>query len=111
MKTELIQIIDELNEVIKVKNLNITHSELLDSALRIYLTNSINKQKQSSRPPTYSKPFVKNALENEKTANEQLATKNQLWRLKKENIPIPLGLTKKRASELIKEKENGQMEN
>lgn len=111
MKTELIQIIDELNEVIKVKNLNITHSELLDSALRIYLTNSINKQKQSSRPPTYSKPFVKNALENEKPANEQLATKNQLWRLKKENIPIPLGLTKKRASELIKEKENGQMEN
>lgn len=108
MKTELIQIIDELNEVIKVKNLNITHSELLDSALRIYLTNSINKQKQSSRPPTYSKPFVKNALENEKPANEQLATKNQLWRLKKENIPIPLGLTKKRASELIKEKSNEQ---
>jgi hypothetical protein len=107
MKTELIQIIDELNEVIKEKNLNITHSELLDSALRIYLTNSINKQKQFSKP-TYSKPFVKNALENEKPRNEQLATKNQLWRLKKENIPIPLGLTKQKASELIKQKENEQ---
>lgn len=107
MKTELIQIIDELNEVIKEKNLNITHSELLDSALRIYLTNSINKQKQFSKP-TYSKPFVKNALENEKPRDEQLATKNQLWRLKKENIPIPLGLTKQKASELIKEKANEQ---
>lgn len=108
MKTEITQIIKDLKEVISEEKLNILDKDILDSALRIYLTNSINKQKQSSRPPTYSKPFVKNALENEKPANEQLATKNQLWRLKKENIPIPLGLTKKRASELIKEKSNEQ---
>ncbi|MFA5746427.1 MAG: hypothetical protein WC932_06270 [archaeon] len=107
MKTEITQIIKELKEVITEENMNILDKDILDSALRIYLTNSINKQKQFSKP-TYSKPFIKNALENEKPANEQLATKNQLWRLKKENIPIPLGLTKQKASELIKQKENEQ---
>jgi hypothetical protein len=106
MKTELIQIIKELKEVINDEKLQILDKDILDSALRIFLTNSINKQKQYSK--SYSKPFIKNALENEKPRDEQLATKNQLWRLKKENIPIPLGLTKRKASELIKQKQNEQ---
>lgn len=96
MKQELIQIIDELSEVIREKGLQIFDKDLLDSALRIYLTNSINQQKKS-----YSKPFVKNALENEKPANEQLATDKQKFALKKLKVNFPDNLTKKEASVLI----------
>jgi hypothetical protein len=99
MKEELKQIIQELKEVIIEEKINITDSELLDSSLRIYLTQTINKQKTNN--------YLKNELSPqeklEPKENDGLATKNQIYFLKKNGITIPFNLTKKRAFELIKE--------
>ena len=95
MKTELKQIIDELSEVISEEKLNITHSELLDSAIRIYLTNTINKNKST---PLKNEQSPKEYLEN----TSGLATPQQIYALKKAGKTIPEGLTKKEAYLLIK---------
>ena len=95
MKTELKQIIDKLSEGISEEKLNITHSELLDYAIRIYLTNTINKNKSI---PLKNEQSPRDYLED----THGLATPNQIAFLKKQGKTIPEGLTKKEAYLLIK---------
>jgi antitoxin component of RelBE/YafQ-DinJ toxin-antitoxin module len=95
MKAELKQIIKELSEVINEEKLNITHSELMDFAVRILNSQSINKK---SYP-------LKNELPNnlEPKENDGLATKQQIYFLKKAGIEVKEGLSKKDAFMKIKE--------
>jgi hypothetical protein len=94
MKTELKQIIKELSEVISEEKLNITHSELLDSAIRIYLTNTINKNKTTPLKNESPRDYLENT--------NGLATPQQIYVLKKAGKTIPDNLSKKEAYLLIK---------
>lgn len=101
MKEELKKIIQELKEVTKDEKLNVLDKDLLEFSIRIMNTNVI----------TINKPKFDNKLKNELSPKERLepkdnegpATKNQIYFLKKNNITIPEGLTKKEAFNLIKE--------
>jgi hypothetical protein len=92
MKEELRLILKELSEVIEEEKLNITHSEIFDAALRIYLTQTINKNKTTP---------LKNELEPKE--DDGLATPNQIYALKKAGKEIPKGLTRKEAWKILKE--------
>lgn len=94
MKEQLIKTINELKEVLSETKLSITHSELLDFAVRLCNTEQINKSKN-----TYNNLSKK--LNNE--LKEPLATDKQVWALKRAKKTIPEGLTKKQAFEMIKE--------
>jgi hypothetical protein len=109
MKEELNQTIDELNEVIKEKKLNILDKDLLDFALKLYITESINKQKQFY-PKTYPKnefnikkdfPFIKKDYANPLTKSEEPATEKQINLIKRYGKVIPAGLTKRKAMKII----------
>jgi hypothetical protein len=109
MKQELIQIIKELREVIDEAKLNITHSEIMDFALKIYITESINKQKQYPKS-NYVKNEFKNTNPNTNplTSKDEPATNSQIWKLKQLGITPNAGLTKRGASQLIKQAESKQ---
>jgi hypothetical protein len=97
MKQELKNIIKELKEVVIEEKLNILDKDLLEFSIRIMNTNIItinkpNKLKNEQSPREY--------LEN--TGGNELATKNQIYALKKAGIEIKEGLTKKEAFLLIK---------
>jgi hypothetical protein len=83
MINELRQIIQELKQVIKEENLNITHSEILDISVRIMNTGVMNKPKQF------------NNLKNESPKPDfEPPTQAQIKACKKLNITIPEGASK-----------------
>lgn len=99
MKEELKEIIKEMKEVINDEKLNILDKDLLEFSIRIMNTNIItinnsrrNLLKNELSPQEY--------LEN--TGGNELATKNQIYALKKAGLEIKEGLTKKEAYLLIK---------
>lgn len=100
MKEELKKIINELKEIVIEEKLNILDKDLLEFSIRIMNTNII----------TINKPKFNNKLRNEQSPREylenaggnELATKNQIYALKKAGKEIKEGLTKKEAFLLIK---------
>lgn len=110
MKEELNKIIKELKEVLTENKLNITNSELLDLSLRIYITESIGKQKQFyPKPNPYPCPSSTPKLNNKLEPKEKdgLATPQQIYALKKAGIDVKDNISKKEAFNLIKELKNG----
>jgi hypothetical protein len=106
MKTELKQIIKELSEVIEEEKLNITHSELMDFAIRILNSQSINKQKFYPKQD-YNKE-IKNEFKdypktNTFTSKDELPTERQIKAMKRLNLTIPAGATKKEVWKIMKE--------
>jgi hypothetical protein len=110
MKEELNAIIDEMKEVLEKAGFHLSDFEIMDLALRLYNTEQINKsrdypaqfnsfQKSQGREP-FTKP--KDKLTNEEKTDEDLATSKQKYFLEKNNVAVPEGLTKKKASEFIK---------
>jgi hypothetical protein len=90
MKTELKQIIQELKEVIKDENLNITHSELMDFSIRLYNGQKANDSK--TKPYYQSKEF----------ADSQPASQNQINLIKKlNNNVVPENINIKEARILL----------
>lgn len=107
MKTELIEILNELEEVIKDKY-KLTDFEKMDIAVRIYNSQSINKQKQF-----YPKPYPKKEFRNDfsktspLTSKDELPTESQLKEAKRLGLTIPAGSSKQDVWKIIKEfKEN-----
>jgi hypothetical protein len=98
MKAELKQTIQELKEVINEEKLNILDKDLLEFALKLYITESINKSKD------YPKTFnsfnkiagrVPNTRTNAYTSKEEPPTQKQIDACKRKGITIPAGATKK----------------
>jgi len=118
MKEELNKTIDELNEVIKEKGLQILDKDLLDFALKLYITDSINKQKQFTTPKYIPKNEFRNDFKKEEsktnplTSKEEQPTEAQIKACKKLNIIIPAGANKKEVWRIMKEnKENNEKQN
>lgn len=99
MKEELKEIIKEMKEVINDEKLNILDKDLLEFSIRIMNTNIItinNSRKNLLKNELSPKEYLEN------TGGNELATKNQIYALKKAGIEIKEGLTKKEAFLLIK---------
>ena len=112
MKTELKQIIEELNEVILEKKLNILDKDLLDSAIKIYLTEKIGEQKQfyPKQPFNYSTTTninkeIKNKFKNNYSPKDEPPTQKQIDGCKRRGITIPAGATKRELWKIMNEKE------
>jgi hypothetical protein len=90
-KDKLKEIIEGLLDVRKTYDLSFTDDSLIDVAIRIYNTGSIDTSKKE------------NIKEMKKEAQEP-ATESQKWKLNKLGIPIPKDLTKEEAFSLIQEK-------
>ena len=97
MKEEFTRVIEELSEIIKHNQLNVSDDELFDVSARIYLTQEINKNREN----TFK---LKNELSPKEYLQDTkgLATPNQLSYLRKNNIPFPSNISKREAYELIK---------
>ncbi len=99
MKEELKEIIKEMKEVINDEKLNILDKDLLEFSIRIMNTNIItinNSRKNLLKNELSPREYLEN------TGGNELATKNQIYALKKAGIEIKEGLTKKEAFLLIK---------
>ncbi len=95
---ELIKIINDLKGVIESTDLrNISDKDLLDFALKIYITESINKQKNFQNNPNNSKSFSK------PFSKEEPATDKQIKELKRLGGVVSNNMTKKEASKRIGE--------
>jgi hypothetical protein len=112
MKEELNKTIDELNEVIKEKQLQILDKDLLDLAIKLYITDSINKQKQFYPDKEFNKFLngqgkqITNELNNEKKIEQP--TDKQIKACKKLNLIIPEGSSKQDVWKLMKENKERQ---
>lgn len=95
MKEELRKIAIEIGEIIKEEGLDISDKDLLDFSVRIYLTESINKNNKLKNEQS-PRDFL------EQRGNDGLATPNQIAFLKKQGKTIPDKLSKKEAYLLIK---------
>jgi hypothetical protein len=93
MKTELKQIIIELEEVIKEVEYKLTDFEKIDIAVRIY-----NSQEIKNEFKDYSKtsPLTK---------KEEPPTQKQIDACKRKGITIPAGATKKEVWKIMNNKE------
>lgn len=99
MKEELKEIIKEMKEVINDEKLNILDKDLLEFSIRIMNTNIItinNSRKNLLKNELSPREYLENA------GGSELATKNQIYALKKAGLEIKEGLTKKEAYLLIK---------
>lgn len=99
MKEELKEIIKEMKEVINDEKLNILDKDLLEFSIRIMNTNIItinNSRKNLLKNELSPREYLEN------TGGNELATKNQIYALKKAGLEIKEGLTKKEAYLLIK---------
>ena len=98
MKEELKKIIKEMKEVINDEKLNILDKDLLEFSIRIMNTNFItfNSKKNILKNEQSPQEYLEN------TGGKELATKNQIYALKKAGKEIKEGLTKKEAFLLIK---------
>ena len=98
MKEELKEIIKEMKEVINDEKLNILDKDLLEFSIRIMNTNFItfNSKKNILKNEQSPQEYLEN------TGGKELATKNQIYALKKAGKEIKEGLTKKEAFLLIK---------
>lgn len=107
MKTELKQIINDLKEVIKETKINVRDEILFQEAVKIHLTKEIGNQKKSYTPypkrDFTKKEYPKSNNSSPYTSKEEPATDKQKYALKQAGMTIPAGLTKKKASEYIKE--------
>ena len=104
MKTELKQIIRELSEVIVDERLNILDKDKLDFALKLYITESIGKQKQFYPKTNYPKNEFRNDFKTSPlTKSEEKPTEAQIKACKKLNLPIPAGSSKKDVWKIMNE--------
>ena len=106
MKEELKEIIKEMKEVINDEKLNILDKDLLEFSIRIMNTNFItfNSKKNILKNEQSPQEYLEN------TGGKELATKNQISFLIKQGTPVPKGLTKKEAWELINKKKKKENE-
>ena len=110
MKEEIIKIIKELKEVINDNDLklNILDKDLLDSAIKIYLTEKIGEQKQFYPKQNYNKE-IKNEFKNNYSSKDEPPTQKQIDGCKRRGITIPAGATKRELWKIMnehKEKQN-----
>ncbi len=122
MKEELKKIIEELHELINEKKLNILDKDLLEFALKIYITESINKQK-IFYPKTYPNKVFPNQenkyipsgtsnkpikLERQNASplisKDELPTEKQIKAMNKLGLTIPAGATKKDVWKIMNER-------
>ena len=112
MKTELIKIITELEEIIEEKNLKLSDYEKLDISVRILNTNQINQKKpfftKREDSPYSKKEYPKT---NSLTSQEEKPTESQLKEAKRLGLTIPAGSSKKDVWRLIKERKELKNEN
>jgi hypothetical protein len=111
MKEELIQIIEELEEVIKDKY-KLTDFEKIDISVRILNSQSINKNKFNNYPKNEFNGFVNNQLKkqsefknNSYTSKEEPPTQKQIDACKRKGITIPAGASKKDVWKIMNSKE------
>lgn len=93
MKTTKLIVISAENEFELVKKIN-------EDKREFFATQPYQKNDNSWVMFCYMKDDI---LEGEKSPNEQLATKSQIYYLKENKLPIKEGLTKKEAFSIIKE--------
>jgi hypothetical protein len=114
MKTELKQIIEELEEVIKDKY-KLTDFEKIDIAVRILNSQSINKNKFNNykdKSENEFNKFVNNQFKrqsefknNSYTSKEEPPTQKQIDACKRKGITIPAGSSKKEVWKIMNNKE------
>ena len=102
MKTELIKIINELKEALKETKLLVMPNDLLDSAIKIYLTDKIGEQKFYTKT-NYSKELKNEFKTNPLTSKEEPPTESQIKAMKRFGLTIPAGASKKELWKIIKE--------
>ena len=93
---ELNLIIDELRETLNSKKIEVTGNCLFENAVKIYISNEINKNKKYGIYNDKSKQ-----LNNEMKTEEQRITERQKFKLKKLKYNGTLDISKLEASKLI----------
>ena len=102
MKAEVTQIIRELKEICSNEELsNILDKDILDFALKLYIANSINKQKNYTKQEYKRNDFKIN--NSGLTSKDELPTESQKKEMQRLGLVIPAGSSKKDVWRIIKE--------